>query len=352
MASAIASPEVSNRKKRKEHKKRKKHHHDSEKKSSKKRRREELDEPAAEVARETSPKKKQRMHADYDSLFHQAESGADVPAWFKNAPAAPDSPFMLQTTSMYLPLSPITLSDPIDGIRAEHLSPLLLTYSPMLKGIVLSYGNIRLSEQPHSGQKEGEQVLARCVGEYGPCFVWVTVDFLLIKPRRGLTVEGWVNLQNESHLGLVCWNFFNVSVDRKRLPQSWKWVEPGLAGHQNRASNGGTNHEEVENGYFVDGKGRKVEGFIQFRLRDFETVPSIESGTEFVSLEGTLISDEEERELAVRELQKKQGKVNGIVRQSPHPVPLPSSLKPSGATDKSPKTSKSKKPCKKDKGKD
>ncbi|KAG9735711.1 hypothetical protein KCU73_g10440, partial [Aureobasidium melanogenum] len=58
------------------------------------------------------------------------------------SPAADDatstSPFVKQTSSFYLPLSPIYHAFPVDGLCAEHISPLLLTYHPPLRGVILS----------------------------------------------------------------------------------------------------------------------------------------------------------------------------------------------------------------------
>ncbi|KAH8687894.1 hypothetical protein BGZ60DRAFT_394761, partial [Tricladium varicosporioides] len=58
------------------------------------------------------------------------------------------SPFHIQTSSLYLPLAPISQSYPLEGLCAEHLSPLLLTYYPPFEGILLSYHNPRMSEAP------------------------------------------------------------------------------------------------------------------------------------------------------------------------------------------------------------
>lgn len=57
-----------------------------------------------------------------------------------------ESPFRLRTASLYLAVSPIALIKPLEGLCAEHLSPLLLTYYPPLGGVILAYSNPRLSE--------------------------------------------------------------------------------------------------------------------------------------------------------------------------------------------------------------
>ncbi|PBP25479.1 RNA polymerase Rpb7-like domain-containing protein [Diplocarpon rosae] len=101
------------------------------------------------------------------------------------------SPFHLQTSSLYLPLAPVSQKFPLEGICAEHLSPLLLTYYPPFKG-------------------------------------------------------------NEGHLGLVCWNLFNASIERKRLPSNWEWrdVADAREGHEGD----GETYAEEGAGYYVDGE--------------------------------------------------------------------------------------------------
>ncbi|OCL14554.1 hypothetical protein AOQ84DRAFT_259639, partial [Glonium stellatum] len=209
----------------------------------------------------------------------------------------------LQTISLYLPLSPISQSSALTGLCAEHLSPLILTYYPPLRGIVLSYSNVRLSETPSpdssSTTEEPLPVLAKSVDEYAVSFIWATVDFLVFRPLKGTWIDGYVNLQNESHLGLVYLNLFSASIPRSYLPKSWKWIEDPSGnssssrkvGKSSKESGGGEGQ-----GHFVDENGNKVDGMVRFRIRDFETQARTESDRGFVSIEGTLLSAEEERE--------------------------------------------------------
>ncbi|KAJ9632115.1 hypothetical protein H2203_000516 [Taxawa tesnikishii (nom. ined.)] len=211
------------------------------------------------------------------------------------------TPFVTQTTSLYLPLSPIAHSFPLHGLLAEHVSPLLLTYYPPLRGVLLSYSNPRLSETPHSVPASAEAedaaplVLARSIDEYAVNFVWLTVDFVVLRPKRGCVVEGTVTLCNESYLGLVCWNFFNAGIDRRRLPKDWTWVSGSLTDAvDGTGEDGAAIPNREEGGYFVDGQGKKVEGMIRFRVRDFESAASTERERGFMSIEGTLLAEQED----------------------------------------------------------
>lgn len=215
------------------------------------------------------------------------------------------SPFIKQTSSFYLPLSPIYHAFPVDGLCAEHISPLLLTYHPPLRGVVLSYSNPRLSASPsdvpssRDAPDASPTVLAKSIDEYAVSFVWLTVDFILLRPTPGAVIEGYVSVQNESYLGLVCWNFFNAGVDRKRIPTAWKWVPNHNATAGTKSSTdwmrGLRNKSDESSGHYVDADGKKVEGLVKFTVKDFESAPSTERERGFLSIEGTLLDAEADK---------------------------------------------------------
>lgn len=237
----------------------------------------------------------------------------------KNSTPSNDSPFYQQTSSLYLPLSPICQHNPLQGICAEHLSPLILTYYPLFHGVVLSYSNVRLSETSELEAHQGEGVLAKSVDEYAASFVWVTADFTIFKPRRGGWIEGWVNLQNEGHVGLVCWNLFNASIEKKRLPPSWKWIAAAASTGSRSTLKEGTDDmvidgfeeeepavevpspDSEEEGHFEDAEGNIIEGAVRFRVIDVETSPSTEKEKGFLSIQGTILDEEQEKALSDQE---------------------------------------------------
>ena len=245
-----------------------------------------------------------------------------------SAPADPSShsPFHQQTSSLYLPLSPICQLYSLRGLCAEHLSPLILTYYPPFQGVILSYHNPRVSEEPgrYDGEGSDNVVLARSVDEYAVSFVWLTVDLLIFKPQRGGWIEGWINLQNESHLGLVCWNLFNASIERKRLPADWKWVasrndkdsmtksKAKLKLSQEDISSQevqeffedalSSNETQEDEGYFEDTEGNRLEGSIRFRIKDLDASMSTDRDKSYLSIEGTLLGAEAEQALVRQEL--------------------------------------------------
>ncbi|MCJ1436225.1 hypothetical protein MMC27_005603 [Xylographa pallens] len=273
---------------------------------------------------EQSPTKKHRISKSEDPSTIAPTAGVGLDA-------LDYSPFYQETCSLYLPLSPICQAYPLEGLCAEHLSPLILTYYPPFRGVVLAYSNAYLSEQPRKPDRNAHvgTVLAKSIDEYAVSFVWLTADFLVFKPQRGKWIEGWVNLQSESHLGIVCWNLFNASIERKGLPNTWRWVAAGSKSrskaklkHSRGDSSADEENEQADavlpssqavqedDGHFEDAEGNRIEGPVRFRVKDVETSSSIEKEKSFLSIEGTLLSAEEEEDIMQQE-QRASRTING-----------------------------------------
>ncbi|KAL5334839.1 hypothetical protein BJX70DRAFT_343711 [Aspergillus crustosus] len=196
--------------------------------------------------------------------------------------------------------------------------------------------------------------LAATAGEYGVMYVYLTATFLVFRPQRDQILEGWVNVQSEGFLGAVVLNLFSVGIERKRLPPSWKWIPPGeedetqpttttnpstptsdddnedspretfdpkkehfnpihLPPDQNpffpsydqdtttdaleppttdqTTYNG---PEENIEGHFQSTSGHRVRGTIKFRVVDIDIIPGSERDRGFLSIEGTMLTPEEE----------------------------------------------------------
>jgi DNA-directed RNA polymerase I subunit RPA43 len=296
-----------------------------------------------------SPKKSKRSSdTDHKKRKHVVE---------KSEQSDPNSPFRLVTATMYLPLSPISISPThaLASLLAEHLSPLLLTYYPPFKGIVMAYSNASISSEALAPEQRGENpqplTLATTAPEYGVLYVYLTATFLVFRPQKGQVLEGWVNVQSDGFLGAVVYNLFSVGIERKRLPPSWKWVPPGAddeesgsdalrktkskktgfstatSGEEDEASKPDFNPEreffapfprtvmrnpidsyelfedEQEDadasatGYFQSVSGHRVRGTVRFRVRDVDVIPGADPDRGFMSIEGTMLSPEEEARL-------------------------------------------------------
>jgi DNA-directed RNA polymerase I subunit RPA43 len=241
-------------------------------------------------------KKKRKREGEDGHRSKSKKHKTDNPA--SQASPAPEegerpSPFHVQTSTLHLPLAPISQGAPLEGLCAEHISPLILRYFPPFGGVVLSYSNPRLSSDAFGN--DGPSTLLQSVDEGAATWGWVTAEFLLFKPDRGVWLEGYINLQNSGHIGVVCWNLFNANIKRNSLPEDWKWV-----GVEDQTADGDDKYAEDGLGYFVDGEGKKIEGTVKFRVREIES--SYDKETGFLSIEGTMLDDEAEERLLKDEI--------------------------------------------------
>ena len=225
----------------------------------------------------------------------------------------------LITACLYLPLLPITQEAPLAGAVADALSPLLLTYHPPFKGFILSHHNARCAGPANDDAGS----MGRVMDEYAASFVWITVDVLVFRPTRGAWLEGVVNIQNESHIGLMVWNLFNASVEKNRLPKGWKWIpddaEPmtqpldkigrGIVQLQKRRRRG-------DLGAWYDGNGEKVEGILSFRAKDFDLPHEKDRDRGLLSIEGSLVSEERDREIDREIIQAAANGIRTSMRRS------------------------------------
>ena len=206
------------------------------------------------------------------------------------------SPFVQKTLSLFLAMSPVAHNFPLEGVCAEHISPLLLTHYPPLRGILLSYSNPRLSEHPERGARaiinDGRAggVLGKCIDEYAVTYLWLTADFLVFRPERDTVIEGYVSLQNESILGLLCYNYFNAAIETCRLPKHWQWTEEEDPDESHDSTRDGRRRAP---GHYGDGQGNMVEGRIVIRVKDFEATAA-DGGTGGINIYGTLLSKEDD----------------------------------------------------------
>ncbi|KAK0629446.1 hypothetical protein B0T17DRAFT_489717 [Bombardia bombarda] len=302
-------------------------------------------------------------HSDRDDAMDIDATQQPAPPSQNTNPATDrDFPFFTQTLSLYLPFFPVGFDKPLTNIAAQHLDPLLNHYSPMLRGVLLEYSNLNLADRPAKASvvdppTDKTPALLYSVDEYAVGFGWLTFDARLFVPSRGKWMEGVMQLQSEGHIGVVCFDKFNASIEAKRLPKGWKWVDldnQGYGSHslpspdydgetaqqqqQQQQQQDGEGEEEdaldseglqvVEQmhttGYWVNERGRKVAGKLLFRIKNFDVGLAGDYG--YLSIEGTFLDDEEERALAAeeREMERRRRQkqnVNGFLRPMSRRVP-------------------------------
>ena len=316
-----------------------------EKKKHKEKKRKERAEDAAETvnvedAPVASPEKKHKKHKSTDkkekkSKHHKSVATTEQPAEQaeRKDPAAheaiiPDPkeyPFFTQTFSQRIPIWPAAFDEPITKTAREYLDPMLNRYSPKFKGVLLAYKNANLSERPQRADPsnpptDDTPVVLESVECYAPPFAWLTADLHLFIPSRGAWMQGVINLQSEGHLGVVCFDKFNASISRRSLPKGWTWVDqpeeeeeyetaaeedPFVEG-QEQTGEGGEEGKKAEavpqlrsSGYWLDRNGEKVTGKIYFRIKNFSSGST--GDYTYLSLQGTMLDDEAERESVAEE---------------------------------------------------
>lgn len=311
---AIGDDELTHKKKKKEHKKKHKE-----------------EENGAEDGSGEKKKKKSKEHADEDDEETEKPSAADADADADanamdvdqasepqtssgiyqppDIPANPQFPFYSQNVSLYEPIYPTGWSQPVTSSEYQHLQHLKNKYVPSLRGVLISYKNVALGENPGrigAATSDEDSTILKSVNEFAVGFGWITAEVELFVPSRGAWMEGSINLQTEGHIGVVCFGQFNASIEARRLPSAWKWVaneDPEAFGMEETASvitadDHGVVRQIHSTGFWVDGSGNKVKGKIRFRIRNFDV--GVSGETSYLSLEGTMLDKEAEKAL-VRE---------------------------------------------------
>jgi DNA-directed RNA polymerase I subunit RPA43 len=223
----------------------------------------------------------------------------------------------IERISQYVSLSPASLNSPLPALCASIFSPLLLSYFPPARGIVLAYEDVELSStapsQTTKGSKKNaasapEPMLLRHVDEYTAPFLWATASFLVLRPESGKYMSGRITHQSKTHITLSHLNTFPVSVTKDHLPSDWVWTQD-QANQMKKGWDGGISDE---GGYWVDGEGEKVEGDVRVRIRDFDGRGG-GKGKGFLKVEGSMLSEAEEKDRREKG-SKGKGKASGGMR--------------------------------------
>lgn len=198
--------------------------------------------------------------------------------------------FHTVSTSLYVSLAPCHIANPINGIKAQHLDPLIMTYFNKAKGVVLSYSNIKLSEDNISTDSQDQTISIAKISNSSPfTFLWVTVDLLIWRPQLGDVLEGYIYMQTASHIGLLLHDTFNASIKKYNMPNDWSFI-PSQADEYAVEDEEASNNRFKSFGYWVDENEVKIEGKLNFTIKAIHTTGRV------VSVEGTLIQPGAEKD--------------------------------------------------------
>jgi DNA-directed RNA polymerase I subunit RPA43 len=193
---------------------------------------------------------------------------------------------------MYLSLAPCHLAHPLNGLRQQHLDPLIMTFNRTVDGIIISYDNIKFAKDQIKKNEDNEgyedvefDYVAKVADENPFSFLWVYVDFVVWKPHIGDLLEGYSIMQSQSHIGLLIHDVFNASIKKFYIPENWYFV-PNQADESNE--NGDSNESNQSNfkklGHWCDENGIAIGGKIKF------TVRAIHVNGKGLAIEGTLLT--------------------------------------------------------------
>ncbi|KAH6614814.1 hypothetical protein C7974DRAFT_379751 [Boeremia exigua] len=190
------------------------------------------------------------------------------------APIRDDNLFT-ERYSQFVSLPAAALATPLPALCASVFSPLLLSYFPPARGVILAYEDVALSSSP-SDDAGDAHVLLRHVDEYASPFLWASATFLIWRPQRGHHITARITHQSKTHITLSFLNVFPVSVLATQLPSSWTFQPQG-----------------TDEGVWVSEDG-DVSGDVSVRLVDFDGRTDGKSKGKGLRLEGSLLSEEEE----------------------------------------------------------
>ncbi|CAI6243785.1 unnamed protein product [Periconia digitata] len=236
-------------------------------------------------------------------------------------PSSEASLFHRERVSQYVSLPAASLTSALPSICANVFSPLLLTYHPPVRGVVLAYTDVSLSSsQPtlsstSSSRKKsrhntashqealqeehnenGTTVLLTHIDEYTSPFLWATATLLVWRPSQNARIPATITHQSSTHMTLSYLNLFAVTVLRAHMPENWSWHAEGA----NKKRKGWDGRVEDLGGWWVDGDGVKVGGEegekkeLSVRVTEWDARPGVGKGRGFLKIEGSLLEESEE----------------------------------------------------------
>lgn len=189
--------------------------------------------------------------------------------------------------SLHVSLAPCFNRDPFRGIKVQHLDPMLMTYSPIARGVVIAYADLHLSNKNIDEESDEQNGVAKIANSSPFSFLWVLISLLIWKPQIGDVMEGYIYMQTPSHIGLLVHDTFNASIKKFNIPDGWSFI-PNQEDEYMEDNDGHSRFKSF--GYWMDNTGARVEGRLRF------TVKSIHTTGKVVSLEGTLLNPYSEKD--------------------------------------------------------
>lgn len=235
------------------------------------------------------PLKRKRLHSS--TTFTHAQAGQDSVSQTEVTECIYKVP-----TSIYVSLSPIYAANLEAGVKAQHLDPLLMTYFGAAGGIVLEYFDVKvLGPSSATLQTTGKGAL-ESKGKLStkPVFVWVSVQFLVWKPRVGDTMEGWLDFEAPLQINLVVLGTFLVTVKKEQMPEGWVFIRCEVT--EDESSFIEPVRVQRSKGYWTDRHGTKIPNKLRFRVTSVDL-----GGKGGCLVEGSLINVQQQARTSVKQ---------------------------------------------------
>ncbi|KAG1056911.1 hypothetical protein G6F43_001219 [Rhizopus delemar] len=132
----------------------------------------------------------------------------------------PNSSFSEVVAKIYIHLAPIWAGKAMEGVN-EQLNAFLMKHVAEVDGVILAHSDIKFVSDK-----------GKVMYDSPFCHFFISVKFLVWKPKKGTKLVGRINLQSEDHIGLLIYGTFNASIPKSRIPSStyeWKVNEEDAA---------------------------------------------------------------------------------------------------------------------------
>ncbi|CEP07507.1 hypothetical protein [Parasitella parasitica] len=159
--------------------------------------------------KDSSEKNHKKKHKSITKIIAPSSPVSSVGSTTSSATTS----FSEVVVKLYLHLAPMWSGKTIEGVN-EQLNAFLMKYVPEVDGIILAHSDVKFATEK-----------GKILYDSPFCHFFITVKFLVWKPKRGTKLVGRINLQSEDHIGLLIYGTFNASIPKSRIPASafeWK----------------------------------------------------------------------------------------------------------------------------------
>ncbi|KAG1143769.1 hypothetical protein G6F37_006252 [Rhizopus arrhizus] len=123
----------------------------------------------------------------------------------------PKSSFSEVVAKLYIHLAPMWAGKTMEGVN-EQLNAFLMKHVAEVDGIILSHSDVKFVSDK-----------GKVMYDSPFCHFFISVKFLVWKPKKGTKLVGRINLQSEDHIGLLIYDTFNASIPKSRIPSTYEW---------------------------------------------------------------------------------------------------------------------------------